>query len=306
MAAHLGAHEVMEMHEVMNDAINGLNQVQLYRSFVKDPQLQQILDRQIQFATNSYNTMVNMAQQRNGGQAVPYRSPKHIAPVYGLDNPGTQSPNTSMHEMDDRDVASGMLSCHKSSALFKMIAALECADPQLRAMLQQGAVNCSEQAYELWQYMNQNGYYQVPTMKEMTTNTVMNSYQQAGAMHPMQPSQQAGLNYGQQPHADTLNHMVGQHETAGVERMRGQHQTGGTHYLAQQQAGAVMASQQQSGSMNQAIGRHQTGAASTVSGQHQTASMSAMAEQQASSLNDSASRQQNKEDHEQEEQGFPQ
>ena len=36
MAAHLGAHETMEVHEVLTSAINGINHFQLYRSFVKD------------------------------------------------------------------------------------------------------------------------------------------------------------------------------------------------------------------------------------------------------------------------------
>ncbi|MDN5361514.1 MAG: hypothetical protein PWP70_561, partial [Moorella sp. (in: firmicutes)] len=97
----------------------------------------------------------------------------------GLDNPGTLTPNSSANEMDDRDVASGMLGCHKASATMRMVAALECADPELRRMIQQGAINCSEQAYEVWQYMNQKGYYQVPTMKEMTTSTMMNTYSSA-------------------------------------------------------------------------------------------------------------------------------
>ncbi|GIQ67769.1 spore coat protein [Xylanibacillus composti] len=306
MAAHLGAHEVMEMHEVMNNAINCLNQFQLYRSFAKDPQLQQIMDRQLQFAINEYNAMVNMAQQKGGGQAVPYRSPKQITPVYGLDNPGTQAPNMSVHQMDDRDVASGMLSSHKSSALFKMIAALECADPQLRSMLQQGAVNCSEQAYEIWQYMNQKGYYQVPTMKEMTTNTVMNSYQQAGNMGRMPASQQDSMLGYNQPQADTLNHMAGQHQTGAMERTRGQHQTGAASYLSQQQGGAIMASQHQSGSM-QTAGQHQTGSANAASGQHQSASMTAsLSNQQAGGTPDSASRQRSDEESMPAEPGFPQ
>jgi spore coat protein CotF len=82
----------------------------------------------------------------------------------------------SPFQLKDSDIASGVLGIHKTGATFKMLASLECADPNLRRMIQQGAVNCAEQAYEIWQYMNQKGYYQVPTMKEMTTNTVVNSY----------------------------------------------------------------------------------------------------------------------------------
>lgn len=181
MAAHFGAHEVMEVHEVLSTSIEGINLFHLYRPYVKNQQLRQVLDRQILFMTNEYNNLVQLVEQQGAGQAVPYRTMKNFAPTYGLDNPATNSPNTSANQMDDRDVASGMLLFHKSSAVQKMNSALECADPQLRSAIQQGAINCSEEAYEIWQFMNQNGYYQVPTMKEMTTNTFINSYGQTNA-----------------------------------------------------------------------------------------------------------------------------
>ena len=185
MTAQFGAHEVMEMHEVLTSAIDGINQLQLYRPHAKDPQLRQIIDNHMQFMMNEYNGMVQALNQRGMAQAVPYRAPGNFSPTYGLDNPAPQTPNANMNQLDDRDVSSGMLGCCKASTMFKTMAALECADPGLRRMLQQGAVNCSEMGYEIWQYMNQRGFYQVPTMKEMTTNTVINSYGQA-TMVPMQ------------------------------------------------------------------------------------------------------------------------
>ncbi|WP_018130947.1 spore coat protein [Effusibacillus pohliae] len=176
MAANLGAHEVMELHEVLTDAIDGINQFQLYRPHVQDPQLRQILDKQIQFMTQEYNSIVQALQQQGAGQAVPYRTPRQANVQYGLQNPATVTPNASANQMDDRDVASGMLGCHKASACTRMVAALEFANPQLRRMVQQSAVNCAEQAYEVWQYMNQKGYYQVPTMQQTTTNTMLHTY----------------------------------------------------------------------------------------------------------------------------------
>lgn len=176
MPAHYGAHEVMEIHEVLSDTIDGINQFQLYRPHARDHQLRSILDKQLQFMTQEYNNMVQAINQRGITEAIPYRGPRTTSPVYGLNNPETQTPNTSIHDMDDRDVASGMLGCHKASASFRMLASLECADLELRRMLQQGAINCAEQAYEVWQYMNQKGYYQVPTMKDVTTSTMINTY----------------------------------------------------------------------------------------------------------------------------------
>lgn len=183
MTAQYGAHEVMEIHEVLTDTINGINQFLLYTPYVRDQQLRTILDRQVQFMTQEYNNLMQVVNQRGMTQATPYRTPMKSAPVYGLDNPTAESPNASMNQMNDRDVASGMLGCHKSSAIMRMVAAQECANPELRRMVQQGAVNCSEQAYEVWQYMNQNGYYQVPTMKETTTNTMMNLYTPASGVN---------------------------------------------------------------------------------------------------------------------------
>ncbi|MFF2889671.1 spore coat protein [Paenibacillus sp. NPDC057967] len=182
MAAHLGAHETMEVHEVLSTTITIINTMQLYRPYAKDPRLTQILDKQLQFTIDEYNRCVQAVQHLSGrgaAQGSPYAASKNFTPTYGLDHPSPASPNASANQIDDRDVACALLGLHKSSASMKIIAALECANPQLRSMMQQGAVNCSEQAYEVWQYMNQAGYYQVPTMKEITTNTILNHYQPA-------------------------------------------------------------------------------------------------------------------------------
>lgn len=181
MTAQYGAHEVMEIHEVLTDTINGINQFQLYSPYVKDQQLRQILDRQVQFMVQEYNNLIQVVNQRGMSQATPYRTPMTTVPAYGLNNPTPQAPNSSMNQMNDRDVASGMLGCHKSSAIMRTMASLECADSELRHMIQQGANNCAEKAYEVWQFMNQQGYYQVPTMKETTTNTMLNAYTPASA-----------------------------------------------------------------------------------------------------------------------------
>jgi len=197
MAAQFGAHEVMEIFEVLTDTIDGINQFQLYRPHVQDPQLKSVLDKQIEFMTREYNNMVTSINQRGMGQAVPYRPVRTASPTYGLRNPSTQTPNTSIQEMDDRDVSSGMLGCHKSSASMRMMASLECADPELRRMIQQGAMNCSEEAYEVWQYMNQKGYYQVPTMKDVTTNTTTNAFSPAGTTEMGQGYQAGQYQTGQ-------------------------------------------------------------------------------------------------------------
>lgn len=194
MAAHLGAHEVMEIHEIMNMAIDGINQFQMLMPLIRDNQLRSICSNQLRFMNDEYNTMIQMLNQQGAKEATPYRSPRSHMPVYGLDQPARQSPNMNPDQIDDRDISSMMLTHHKSGASMKMHAALECADPAIRRFMQQSAVNCAEQAYEVWQFMNQYGYYQVPTMKEMTTNTMLQTYQQGS---PAAAAPTAGTPYPQ-------------------------------------------------------------------------------------------------------------
>jgi spore coat protein CotF len=184
--SQFGAHEVMEVHEVLTNAINGINTGELMVRFVRDTQLQSMLTRQVQFMVQEYNSLVQAMNNRtfNQQQSIPYRTQSrnmNQAPQYGLNNPSPMSPNASINEMDDRDVSAIMLGLHKTGAGRKMMAALECADSQLRRMMQQGAVNCSELAYETWQYMNSKGYYQIPTLKQTTTQTFMNTFNPATA-----------------------------------------------------------------------------------------------------------------------------
>ena len=58
-----------------------------------------------------------------------------------------------------------------------MISSLECADLHIRESLLQGAKNCADQAYEIFQYMNVRGYYQVP--KLTVQDELLSRYQEA-------------------------------------------------------------------------------------------------------------------------------
>lgn len=206
MAANLGAHETMELHELLAASVANINTMKLYRPHIQDPRLAMIADKQLQFAIQEYNHCVQTVTQLTGqqqgqyiassSQAAPYSygMPRNMAPIYGLNHPAPLRPDSLI---DDRDVAFALLNLHKASASMKIVGALECANPQLRSSLQQSAVNCSEQAYEIWQYMNQVGYYQVPTMKEITTETTLTAYQPSSIT---EMNMNNGLNQPQQYH----------------------------------------------------------------------------------------------------------
>jgi spore coat protein CotF len=193
MAANLGAHEVMELHEILCDTITGINTIQLYNEHCKDAELKNIVSRQLDFMTNEYNNLVNSIRQQGFQEAVPYRTNTDFSPTYGLRKPAPQTPNPSAREVDDQDVASALLMIHKCGASKRMMGALECSNPQLRRMLIQSAVNCADEAYEVWQFMNSRGFYQVPTMQQNTTDTIIQSYQpMGGTTHQATPVPPAG------------------------------------------------------------------------------------------------------------------
>ncbi len=184
-----GAHETMEVHEILNEKINVINHFSMYAGQCQNPALRQMLDRHVQTAVQSYDQLIAYTHDYNaapGSRPVPMMpnvQPQQIQ--YGLNNPAPQMPQMQgQGMMTDRQIVSAMLSCHKNSAKNHMAASLECADPNVRQMLVHDAVACANQAYEVFLFMNQQGYYQVPTMQDHTAKTYLHSYQ------PVQPSVQ--------------------------------------------------------------------------------------------------------------------
>ncbi|MFZ5596693.1 MAG: spore coat protein [Bacillota bacterium] len=195
MNQQLGSHEVMEAHEVLTDIIDGINVYLLYRPHVRDQQLRQIMDKQLNYMEQEYQNMVSLLSEHRGVSVEPYNARINTSIKYGLRNPSPVTIHESAGQLTDRDVASGMLGKAKSSAIAKMAAGLECADPQLRRMIIQGAVSCSEMAYETFGFMNQRGMYQVPTMPMRTESNFIGTYQTGNISPQATTAQGAGPNY---------------------------------------------------------------------------------------------------------------
>ncbi|MHB8171451.1 MAG: spore coat protein [Thermincolia bacterium] len=177
-----GAHELLMTHEVLSQKINSINVFELLMPQIKDNQLRTIFDNQLRHMVQGYETLVNFIQHRGAGQAMPYHGTLRQSVKYGLRNPSPSFPNANAQQMDDRDVASIMMSCAKTTAIMCTQTALESADNGLRQMMLECVTSASNQAYEIFQYMNQKGFYQIPTLQQNTTNTVINSYQTGGGV----------------------------------------------------------------------------------------------------------------------------
>ncbi|WP_404332494.1 spore coat protein [Mesobacillus maritimus] len=195
-----GAHETMEVHEVLAEKKNMISHFNLYAMQTKNPELKNMIMRHQQEEIKSYDTIVTYTHDYTHFNPIsPNTSVSNIKPdqiQYGLDNPSMLAPETNV-TLNDYEVASAMLLCHKNAAANGVKAALEIADPNLRQMLTNSAMNCVNQAYEVFLFMNQQGLYQVPTIKDHTAKTYLHSYQPSSEGLKAQYTMQAGQNQGQ-------------------------------------------------------------------------------------------------------------
>lgn len=175
-----GAHETMEAHEMLNEKINAINHFSIYLHNCQNPTLRSMIERHQQLAIQAYDQLVQYTHDYNAANQ--NRQPINMGNIqqqqisYGLNNPQTMAPQMS-GPLPDHMIAMAVLSIHKNSAKNHMAALLECVDPNVRQMLIQGSINCAQQAYEMFLFMNQNGFYQVPTMQDHTAKTFLHSYQ---------------------------------------------------------------------------------------------------------------------------------
>lgn len=190
-----GAHETMEVHEVLNEKRSIIEHFSLYEQQTQDPTLRDILHRHIQSASQGYNQLVNYTHDYQTAQAksIPMHTAHGYEIQYGLRNPAPVSPQVGGQMMSDQSIAGSMLITHKNSARNQMTAALEAADPNVRQMLINGSVICAQEAYEVFNFMNHRGWYQVPTMDPHTAKTFLHHYQSIpqGTMGGIEPNRPA-------------------------------------------------------------------------------------------------------------------
>ncbi|GIM45062.1 coat protein F [Collibacillus ludicampi] len=175
-----GAHEAMEAHEILGEKICMIDHFSMYAQQCQDPVLRNMIDRHLQYAIQSYNELVSYthdyhAVSPQAAQISQVANPQSIQ--YGLRNPAPASPQMNTGRFTDQQIAVALLCAHKNSAKNHMSAALECSDPNLRQLMVNSANACAHQAFEVFQYMNQKGWYQVPTLETHTAKTMLHRHQ---------------------------------------------------------------------------------------------------------------------------------
>lgn len=183
-----------------------------YADKAQNQELRSMLLQHMQAAMQAYEELAQYTHDYSSpspysfaNSTIQQTSPQQIR--YSLQQPAPVYPRPGK-PFDDIQIASCALVAHKNSAKNHIAASLECADPNVRMMLLNGAIACTEMAYELFLFMNQAGMYQVPTMHDHTAKTMLHAFQspyfaqqQSGGMPVYQQQAQSDHrhSYGSQP-----------------------------------------------------------------------------------------------------------
>ncbi|MFY3791214.1 spore coat protein [Ureibacillus sp. MALMAid1270] len=182
-----GAHEVLDVHEVLSASIGALNTFIFFRPHVQDQELLNILDRQYAFMLDEYNITVECFKtgQDPSHPTRSYKMQMGNDSKYGLTPGQPKKPMQSPNEINDGIISGFLLNCHKMGATGKATAALESTNPVVRRVLQDSIPNCIEMAYELSLYQNKKGYYQIPQLSQADMQVMLNMYGQADKAQDM-------------------------------------------------------------------------------------------------------------------------
>ncbi|PLR79892.1 spore coat protein [Bacillus canaveralius] len=174
-----GGHEVLDVHEVLSGSVDALNTYLLFRQFVKDPELVDIIDRQYRFMQEEYN--ITLDSFKTGKDPFKPTQSYKMEPdndfIYGIEPTEPVKPIQSVSEFNEQSVSSILLGAVKSLATVKTMAALESTNPVVRRVLADSIPNCIEMAYEISIYQNKRHYYQVPQFAPQDMQAMLNAYE---------------------------------------------------------------------------------------------------------------------------------
>lgn len=173
-----GGHELFDVHEVLNAAVGAMNQAVILRPHVKDPELLDILDRQLRFMQDEYNITVECFKtgQDPSHPTQSYKMKQGNDYIYGMKQSQPKKPIQSANEITDEIISGFLLASAKASASHKTVAALETTNPVVRRVLADSVPNCIEMAYELAIYQNKHHYYQVPQLAQQDMQALLNAF----------------------------------------------------------------------------------------------------------------------------------
>lgn len=170
MDREFGAHELLKLHEVLQKLKDGMNLYNLSIPNIVNEDLTRLVEHQLHFIKSECRMFIDEISISESNLCT-YGMYTIFEPTYGYES----KPETTEQSFSEQEIASSLLAHCKSTAIVKVSAALECANPDLRLLMVQSSTNSVHQAYDIWRFMNRKGYYQVPIFTEETTEAIIQS-----------------------------------------------------------------------------------------------------------------------------------
>ncbi|MFB1098217.1 MULTISPECIES: spore coat protein [Terribacillus] len=176
-----GGHEIFDTHEILTGMISVIDQYKIFDQFIQDPELKTVAQRQGDFLTQTYNTMVETFKtgQDPTVPTTSYSMQQGNDVVYGIKPSQPKKPITSVNELTDECVSTYMLTQTKSLATMSTRGACEITNPVLRRIVADSVPNLIEMSYEIFLYQNKHHYYQVAQLQPSDMAAMMQSYDSA-------------------------------------------------------------------------------------------------------------------------------
>lgn len=186
----LAGHELHDLNELTLSCVNSITNMGLFINQAQDPELKGMLTRQFPYHLRDYNKKVEYLQQAAGSQA-PFPVPEMQVKLASFTQPPTMpapgvTPRTDAQALNDREIATAYLLTLKRAGREYAWATMEMSNPEIRLFLEDAFRMCARQAYEVWEYMAQKGWYPLQPAPQQAISTM-------AGMYNLVPEQQANM-----------------------------------------------------------------------------------------------------------------
>lgn len=185
-------HEFLETNELLRKLAADIEFHAMCAEMATDPELRHMLQRHVQHMDQTYEQAIQLLRSKGSAVTASASRPMQIHSQQahaGFQNPQPiPEPQTSkVNRLSDLTISTLILNAHKAGSVFGMMWANECVDPEVRSFHVMCANNCERMAYEVWQFMNARGFYEVPAMPMNDVRMMTQTFQpmNSGTMNQM-------------------------------------------------------------------------------------------------------------------------
>ncbi len=174
-----GGHEVLEADETIGAIVGAIEHFAIFKEHIQDQQLLSITERQHQFLTEIYNTILDTFKSGKDPavKTQTYEMEQTVTnTIFGIQPSSPKTPIQSMSELNDECISNALLGQLKGIASHLTVTALEATNPVLRRIFADSIPNVIEMGYEMYLYQNKNQYYQVPQLSQSDMQSIINTY----------------------------------------------------------------------------------------------------------------------------------